>query len=203
MNKPNTDARQFAPAAARNRDPIMAVLLPWLREGASVLEIASGTGEHAVHMAAARPDITWQPSDPDPAGRDSIAGWIAHSGLENVLQPVRLDVREQPWPVTGADLILCCNMIHIAPWEAAVALVEGAGRILSDNGVLFLYGPYKRHGSHTAPSNEAFDASLRARDPSWGVRDLEAVEELANRNGLALAEIVPMPANNFSVIFRR
>lgn len=203
MNTLSDDKRKFAPATARNRDPIMAVLLPWLKPGASVLEVASGSGEHGVHMAAARPDINWQPTDPDAPSRDSIAAWIAHSGLPNIKPPLDLDVCALPWPVDRADLILCCNMIHIAPWEAAVALIEGAGRILGGDGVLFLYGPYKRDGAHTAPSNAAFDDSLRARNAEWGIRDLEAVEEQAAANGLALADVVAMPANNFSVVFRK
>jgi len=203
MNNLTSDKRKFAPATARNRDPIMAVLLPWLRQGASVLEVASGSGEHAVHMAAARPDINWQPTDPDPSGRDSIAAWIDHSGLPNIHQPLDLDVCATPWPIKSADLILCCNMIHIAPWQAAVALIEGAGRILSDEGVLFLYGPYKRDGAHTAPSNAAFDDSLRSRNADWGIRDLEAVEAQAAANGLALADVVAMPANNYCVVFRK
>lgn len=203
MNTPSTDNRKFAPATARNRDPIMAVLLPWLTDGAQVLEIASGSGEHAVHMATARPDIQWQPTDPDPDARASIAAWIAHSGLANIAPPLELDVCRSPWPVESADLILCCNMIHIAPWDAAVALVEGAGRILPSNGILFLYGPYKRSGAHTADSNAAFDESLRSRNPAWGIRDMEAVTDLAADNSLSLIEAVPMPANNFSVIFRK
>lgn len=203
MNNLTSDKRKFAPATARNRDPIMAVLLPWLRQGASVLEVASGSGEHAVHMAAARPDINWQPTDPDPSSRDSIAAWIAHSGAANINPPLELDVCATPWPVKSADLILCCNMIHIAPWPAAVALIDGAGRILSDDGVLFLYGPYKRDGAHTAPSNAAFDDSLRSRNSDWGIRDLEAVEEQAAASGLALADVVAMPANNFCVVFRK
>ena len=203
MNSLMDDKRKFAPATARNRDPIMAVLLPWLQQGATVLEVASGSGEHAVHMAAARPDINWQPTDPDSSSRDSIAAWIAHSGLPNIRPPLALDVCAVPWPVDRADLILCCNMIHIAPWDAAVALIGGAGRILSDEGVLFLYGPYKRDGAHTAPSNAAFDDSLRSRNPDWGIRDLEAVEDQATANGLTLADVVAMPANNFCVIFRK
>jgi len=203
MNNLTSDKRKFAPATARNRDPIMAVLLPWLRQGASVLEVASGSGEHAVHMAAARPDINWQPTDPDSSSRDSIAAWIAHSGATNIKPPLDLDVCATPWPVESADLILCCNMIHIAPWQAAEALIQGAGRVLSDDGVLFLYGPYKRDGTHTAPSNAAFDDSLRSRDADWGIRDLEVVEAQAASNGLALADVVAMPANNFCVVFRK
>jgi len=202
MTTHSADRRQ-APAAARNREPIADILLPRLSPGASVLEIASGTGEHAVHMAAARPDIHWQPSDPDPDSRASIAAWIAHTGLANVAPPVDLDVRRRPWLVGPVDLILCCNMIHIAPWACAEALIAGAGDMLNPGGILFLYGPFRRDGAHTAPSNEAFDQSLRARDPSWGVRDLEAVTELAEAADMAFADAVAMPANNFSILYRR
>ena len=197
------DLRRFAPAALRNRDPIAEVLQPRLAHGASVLEIGSGTGEHAVHMAALRPDTTWQPTDPDPACRESIAAWTAHTGLTNVAPPLDLDVRHRPWPAGRADLVLCCNLIHIAPWDCAVALAAGAGRLLGAGGELLLYGPFRRGGTHTAPSNAAFDAALRRQDPDWGVRDLEEVTLLAAGNGLELVEAVPMPANNFCAIFGR
>ena len=194
--------RRFAPAAARNRDPIAAVVLPRLARGARVLEIGSGTGEHAVHLAALRPDTRWQPSDPDPACRESIAAWTAHAGLANIAPPIDLDVRTVPWPAGRADLVLCSNLIHIAPWDCTAALAEGAGRLLGAGGELLLYGPFKRGGAHTAPSNAAFDAALRREDPGWGVRDLEEVAALAAANGLSFVEAVPMPANNFCVVFR-
>ncbi len=198
------DRRRFAPAASRNRDPIAAVVLARLRRGARVLEIGSGTGEHAVHMAALRPDTHWQPSDPDPASRESIAAWTAHAGLANVAPPLGLDVRRLPWPVGtigAADLVLCCNLIHIAPWDCTVALLEGAGQALVAGGEFLLYGPFARSGAHTAPSNAAFDAALRRQNPAWGVRDLETVAALAADNGLEFVEAVPMPANNFCAIF--
>lgn len=203
MTAARPDLRRRAPAAARNRGPIAAVLLPRLAEGARILEIGSGTGEHAVHFAAGRPDTVWQPSDPDPASRASIAAWTAHTGLANVAPPLDLDVRIQPWPAAEADFILCCNLIHIAPWACTAALLEGAGRLLGAGGELLLYGPFKRSGAHTAASNAAFDAALRRQDPDWGVRDLDEVTALAAGNGLAFAGAVPMPANNLCAIFER
>jgi len=198
------DARQFAPAAARNRDPIWAVLQPHLPAKGLVLEVASGSGEHAVHFArAAGPEITFQPSDPDLSARASIDAWTTASGLPNIRPALALDATSQTWPIASADVVLCCNMIHIAPWAAAVGLVQGAARVLAPGGLLFLYGPFKRDGRHTAPSNEAFDRDfLQARNPAWGVRDLEAVSELAEAAGFAPPLIEAMPANNLSVLFR-
>jgi len=201
--QPNPDARHVAPAAERNREPILSVLRRVLPASGQVLEIASGTGQHIVHFAAALPGLTWQPSDPDEAARESIAAWTAHAGLANVRAPLALDVLQAPWGVDAAQAVVCINMIHIAPWAAAQALFAGAGRLLAPGGVLFLYGPYRRGGAHTAPSNAAFDAQLRAADPAWGVRDLEDVAALGEAAGLALEEVVPMPANNFSLVFRR
>jgi SAM-dependent methyltransferase len=192
-----------APAAARNRDPILAVLRETMPSRGTVLEIASGTGEHAVHCAAALPHLTWQPSDVDEGALASIAAHSALAGLPNVLPPVELDVTLWPWPVVQADAIVCINMLHIAPWDAALALVAGSERVLAPGGVLYLYGPFRENGAHTAPSNAAFDASLRARNPEWGVRDLGEVTELAQKHGLDSAARVPMPANNLSVVFRR
>ena len=194
------DGRQCAPAPERNKGPILEVLQRVLPQAGVVLEIASGTGQHAAHFAAALPHLVWQPSDADLRVHESIRAWTGE--LTNVRSPVALDVRE-PWPLARADAVLCINMIHISPWVATLALIEGAGRVLPQGGVLFLYGPYRRFGRHTAPSNEAFDASLRARDPQWGVRDLEAVEECAAAAGLRLNEIVEMPANNLSVVFEK
>ena len=197
------DRRRSAAAAVRNRDPIAAVVLPRLPRGARILEIGSGTGEHAVHMAALRPDTSWQPSDPDPACRESIAAWTAHAGLANVAPPLDLDVRRRPWPAAAADFVLCCNLIHIAPWNCTAALLEGAGQVLGAGGELLLYGPFRRGGAHTAPSNAAFDAALRREDPAWGVRDLEAVTALAAESGLDFVEAVAMPANNFCALFAK
>ncbi|SOZ39531.1 DUF938 domain-containing protein [Cupriavidus neocaledonicus] len=197
------DARRMAPATERNREPILAVLRQVLPASGTVLEIASGTGQHAVHFAAALPGITWQPSDPDAAARASIAAWTAHAGLANVRAPLALDVCRQPWGIDAAAAVVCINMIHIAPWAAAEALFAGAGKLLGPGGVLFLYGPYRRGGAHTAPSNAAFDAQLRATDPDWGVRDMEAVIALGAAQGLRCDEPVPMPANNFCLVLRK
>lgn len=200
------DPRQRSPSTARNREPILSVLQRVLPADAGVLEIASGSGEHAVFVARAMPHITWQPSDPDAAARASIVGWTEAETLTNVLAPKDIDVRERIWGVENEapfDAMVAINMIHISPWEATLGLLDGARRLLRPGGVLYTYGPYKRGGRHTAPSNEAFDASLKARDPSWGVRDVTEVEGAAAVRGLALREIVEMPANNLSLIFAR
>jgi cyclopropane fatty-acyl-phospholipid synthase-like methyltransferase len=193
----------FAPSTARNRAPILEVLARVVPEGARVLEIASGAGEHAVWLAEHLRGVIWVPSDPDAEARASIDGWRAHTGLANVLPPLALDVSQSPWPLARADVVVCLNMIHISPWEATEALIAGASAILARGGVLYTYGPYRRGGAHTAPSNEAFDASLRARNPAWGVRDLEAVESTARAKGFVLEEIVEMPSNNLSLVFRK
>lgn len=192
-----------APAVARNRDPILNVLRRVLPARGLVLEIASGTGEHAVYFAGALPGIIWQPTDPDAAALRSIAAWRDQAGLPNLRPPLEFDVTASTWPVERADAVVCINMIHISPWRSAEGLMTGAGRVLGSGGVLFLYGPYKEDGRHTAPSNEAFDADLRARNPEWGVRDLGDVIALAASHGLDFAERVAMPANNLSVVFRR
>jgi SAM-dependent methyltransferase len=201
------DQRLSAPAAERNAAPILEVLQGVLPARGTVLEIASGTGQHAAyfaaHFTAGLPDLLWQPSDADPRARASIATWRAHTGLANLLAPLDLDVMREPWPIAAADAIVCINMIHIAPWEATLALMQGAGTRLATSGVLVTYGPYRRGGAHTAPSNAAFDADLRARNPAWGVRDMEAVETLAEAAGLVCEARVPMPANNFSLVFRK
>jgi SAM-dependent methyltransferase len=192
-----------APAAERNKEPILTVLRRVLPQRGLVLEVASGTGQHVAHFAAALPRLEWQPSDPDPAMRASIAAWIAEAGLSNVRLPIDLDVRRPDWGIDRADAVVCINMVHIAPWEATLHLAAGAARLVNPAGVLFLYGPYRRFGRHTAPSNEDFDADLKRRSPEWGVRDLEAVAEVTAGHGFVLEEVVSMPANNFSVVFRR
>jgi cyclopropane fatty-acyl-phospholipid synthase-like methyltransferase len=202
MASPLPPGALTAPAVARNREPILAVLRHVLPERGLVLEIASGSGEHGVYFAAALPGLTWQPTDPDPEARESIAAYRAAMALPNVLPPLALDAAASRWPVTKADVIVAINMIHIAPW-AAEGLMAGAERLLPAGGVLFLYGPFREHGRHTAPSNAAFDESLRARNREWGVRDLDEVVALASRHGFALEERVAMPANNLSVVFRR
>ncbi|MGU3418935.1 DUF938 domain-containing protein [Methylobacterium sp. D54C] len=192
-----------APAVARNRDAILAVLREILPDRGTVLEIASGSGEHAVHVAAALPGLDWLPSDPEPAARRSIAAHAFRAGLANIRPPLALDAAAAAWPVARVDGIVCINMIHIAPWAATEGLMAGAGRVLSAGGVLFLYGPFREADRSFAESNAAFDASLRARDPAWGVRDLDAVAAEAARHGLSLVRRVAMPANNLSLIFRR
>ena len=205
MSAPGRGAMR-ASAAERNREPILSVLRHVLPAQGTALEIASGTGQHAGAFAAAFPDLTWQPSDADPAACDSIAAWRDSLNLENLRPPLQLDVTGPDWEngiATSTTAILCINMIHIAPWAACESLIRGAGNLLARDGVLYLYGPYRRGGAHTAPSNADFDVSLRARNPDWGVRDLEAVAAKADMAGLALDQVVAMPANNFSLIFRR
>ena len=192
-----------APAVARNREPILAVLRRVLPAQGTVLEIASGTGEHAVHFAAGLPHLTWQPSDHEARALRSIAAHRAASSLPNLLPPLELDATTPVWPLARADAIVSINMIHIAPWAAALGLAAGAARLLAPGSALFLYGPFKVDGHHTAPSNASFDASLKAQDPQWGVRDLGEVADLARHHGFDLIERVAMPANNLSVIFRK
>ena len=171
-----------------------------------MLELASGSGEHAIFFARALPGVTWRPSDPDAAARASIAAWTEAEGLANVMPPVEIDVRTPVWGVEAAapfDALVAINMIHISPWEATLGLMAGAGRLLREGGVLFTYGAYKRDGEHTASSNETFDAWLKERDPSFGVRDLADVENAARNAGLRLNEIVDMPANNLSLVFEK
>jgi cyclopropane fatty-acyl-phospholipid synthase-like methyltransferase len=200
------DNRQHAPAAARNREPILAVLRRVLPARAKVLEIASGSGEHAVFFAGELPGLDWTPSDPDAAARASIAAWIESESVANVRAPLEIDVMNPAWEAAlerPLDALISINMIHIAPWEAALGLCAGAGRLLDAGGVLFLYGPFMRDGRHTAPSNEAFNAWLKQRDPRFGVRDLAAVEDAASTQRFALREIVEMPANNLSLVFAK
>lgn len=202
MGDPGQDARLHAPATERNRDPILAILRRVLPPGGLVLEVASGTGQHAVHFASALPEITWQPSDPDPGARASIDAWREHAAPPNLRPAVAVDVTRHPWPIDRADALVCINMIHISPWACTEALLQNAVRLLPPEGILFTYGPYKREGRHTSPSNEAFDRSLRDRDPSWGVRDVDEVAGAAGGHGFVLAEVHPMPANNLSLVFR-
>ncbi len=202
-----TDTRRHAPAVARNREHVLSVLRDVLPAQGRVLEIASGSGEHTAFLAPHFPTLEWQPSDADPEAFPSIIGW-SHSTIANnpdvtIHPPVYLNTCEQPWPVEHADAILALNMIHISPWESCEGLMAGAGRILSLGGTLYLYGPFRQNGQHTAPSNAEFDAMLRQQDPRWGVRDLEDVIALAHGHGLGLDQTVAMPANNFSVLFTR
>lgn len=197
------DRRLYSSAAARNRGPILDVLRAVLPAAGLVLEIASGSGEHVIHFATHLPRLKFLPSDPDAATRESIAAWIKAAGAANVLAPVALDAASTPWPVAKAAAIVCINMIHISPWAATEGLFAGARRILPAGAPLYLYGPYKRGGAHTAASNVAFDESLRRWNAAWGVRDLEDVAACAAENGFGELQVIEMPANNLSVLFRR
>jgi len=197
------DRRLQYPATERNRDVILDVLRGALPATGLVLEIASGSGEHIVHFARAFPNLTFQPSDPEDAALQSIRGWTQDTGAANVLPPVMLDAASDRWPLNSADAILCINMIHISPWRATEGLFHGASKLLREGSPLYLYGPYRRTDVVTAPSNEAFDASLKARNPEWGLRDLEVVAALARTEGFSAPAITEMPANNLSVVFRR
>jgi Protein of unknown function (DUF938) len=191
------DAREFSPSAARNRGPIREVLTRVLPKKGIALEIGSGTGEHVICFAKALPGLLWLPSDPDAASRASIKAWRAIEGLANVRAPVAIDVREKVWGVENDapfDAMISLNMVHIAPWEAALGLLAGAG-------VLVFYGPFMLGGTHTAASNAAFDADLKRRDPRWGVRDVDELIGAAAPHGLELLELVAMPANNISLVF--
>ena len=197
--------RQFAPATVRNTQPILTVLRAVLPRRGRVLEIGSGTGQHVVAFAAAFPAVDWQPSDPDPEARRSIAAWAADSGSDNVSAPLDIDVTARGWetvPTRPLDAILCINLLHIAAWEVCEGLIRGAARLLTPARPLILYGPFTRGGAHTAPSNAQFDRALRWHNPAWGVRDLDEVTELAGTRGFALNRVVDMPANNLSVVFR-
>jgi SAM-dependent methyltransferase len=194
------DARH-APATTRNREPILAVLRDTLPPSGLILEIASGTGEHVRFFAEALPALDWQPSDPDPDALASIAAWS--EGVPNIRPPLQLDASSPDWPIKRADAILCINMVHISPWAAAEGLFAGAARLLVPDAPLYLYGPYRRADVPTAPSNEAFDLSLKSRNPEWGLRRLEDVTALAERCGFRFDLLAEMPANNVSVVFRR
>lgn len=200
--------RRDAPSARRNRQPIWDVLTRILPAHGTVLEVASGTGQHAGYFAPRLAPRRWQPSDLDPGLFDSIKAWTAEvsdqpAGEATILEPVVLDVCAAEWPIAGADAIVCINMIHIAPIEACLGLLAGAGRVLPPGGPLYLYGPFMRDGVHNAPSNQRFDQELRSADPRWGIRDLDEIAVEAEKHGLVLDEVVPMPANNLSVVFRK
>ncbi len=197
------DARCYAPAAARNRDVILKTLRQHLPERGHVLEIASGSGEHITYFARARPGLTFQPSDPDPVCRPSIDAWTRHHGLTNVAPAITLDTRQNFSPSNRVDIVICINMIHIAPWSATVGLMRNTATLLPTGGLLFLYGPFRRYAAHTAPTNEKFDSDLRIQNPEWGIRDLEAVTKLAKDHGFSMLMAEAMPSNNFSVVFKR
>jgi len=197
------DGRIVSPSAERNKGPIAEVLMRVLPGPGDVLEVSSGTGQHVVHFAQAMPHIRWQPSEYDADNLKTIASWLEQAHLSNIEAPVHLDVHDEVWPVDDVAAVVCLNMIHIAPPSATEALVRGAARILRSGGILFLYGPYRREGRHTSPSNEAFDQLLKARNPDWGVRNLDDVALLAASAGLELQEIKAMPANNFAIVFSK
>ncbi|WP_404370811.1 DUF938 domain-containing protein [Sphingomonas sp. MMS24-J45] len=191
--------RKHAPATLRNRMVIADVLREALPRSGTVLEIASGSGEHAAYFAGELPALEWQPSDPDPSALLSIAAWC--EGSANVAPPIALDAAAPEWPIARADAVLCINMVHISPWDATLGLMAGAARVLDAGALLMLYGPFLQDGLPTAPSNLAFDESLRSRDPAWGIRSVEAVADAAQ--GFALERTFEMPANNLMLLFRR
>jgi len=199
--------KRHAPAAERNRQPILEVLSRYLPDAGRVLEISSGTGQHVCWFARHHPKLHWHPSDPDPSARASVQAWLTQEEHSNIAAPIDLETSAWPWPVAAEvqplDCVININMIHISPWKSCEGLMHGTEHVLKSGGILFMYGPYQIDGEHTAPSNQAFDASLRSRDPSWGVRDLAKVQQLAESHGLDYIEHVPMPANNFSVIYRK
>lgn len=197
------DARRHAPATARNREAILAVLRDVLPSSGLVLEVASGSGEHVVHFAGGLPALQWQPTDPDPAAIASVAAWTGDANLPNIRPPLTLDASSPDWPVQAADAILCINMAHISPWAATVGLFMQGARLLPKGAPLILYGPYFRKDHEAAPSNLAFDESLRARNGQWGVRWLEDVTQLAQGQGFALEVVHEMPANNLTLVYRR
>ena len=199
---PGMDGKHHAPAAQRNREPIRVVLASELPARGTVLEIASGSGEHAVHFARAFPDVTWQPSDASGHALESIAAWRAEAALPNLLAPVELDVTAASWPVARADAIVCINLLHVAPWPVALALFAGAARVLSPGALLYLYGPFRFSGAFTSPSNADFDRSVRIRDPRWGVRDVDDLTAAARSHGMTLRATIAMPANNHSLVYR-
>jgi hypothetical protein len=197
------DARRHAPATARNREPIAAVLWAELPPSGLVLEVASGTGEHCAHFAPLFPALDWQPTDPDPQSLASIAAWAESAACPKIRPPLALDASAPDWPVAHANAMLCVNMVHISPWEATLGLLDGAARLLAPGAPLILYGPYLREGVETAPSNRAFDADLRRRDPRWGLRAIEAMDAAAAERGLARTALHEMPANNIMPVYRR
>ena len=199
--EPSAEAKRTAPATERNRDAITHVLKGYLPAQGRVLEIASGTGEHIVHFAAQFPHLTWQPSDSDPLALASIAAWRAESGGDNLLAPVEVDAAAD-WQVQDISAILCINMVHISPWEATKGLMRNAGRLLPKGGVLYVYGPFRQQNRPTAPSNEEFDRNLKSRNSQWGLRLVEDVAQEASLHALHLDQIIEMPENTLSLLFR-
>jgi len=203
MSYANAMAKGFAPAAERNRQPILDVLRRVLPPAGLVLEVASGTGQHVLFFSEHLPALQWQPTDTSSDALRSIGAWVDEAARENLLPPLELDVRWPDWPVTTADALMCINMIHISPWETTDALFRGASELLTGGSHLITYGPYRLHGAHTAPSNAAFDESLRSRNARWGIRDIDELTELGSRTGFTLQERVDMPANNMTLVWTR
>jgi len=201
--RPQPALQPSSPAAERNKQPILDELVGLLPDTGRVLEIGSGTGQHVAFFAAALPRLIWLPSERERDMLEAIRDRIAAAGLANVEEPRHLDVTEVPWPVERADALFCANVIHIAPWAVTTALFDGARRVLTAGDLLILYGPFRRSGRHTAPSNASFDRGLRERNPEWGVRDLEDVTSVAQRHGFELDTTISMPANNLIVAYRR
>ncbi|WP_417415119.1 DUF938 domain-containing protein [Hoeflea sp.] len=197
------DVKLSSPSALRNRGPIAELLHHVLPDSGTVLEIASGSGEHVIHFARLFPNLVWQPSDPSLEARASVQDWVRSESLANVLPPLDVDASAETWPIAAADAMIAINMVHISPWTATQGLLGGAGKLLPSGGVLVLYGPYRCQGQPLVPSNADFDASLRARNPEWGIRLLEDVESLAKKSGLTLTSVTEMPANNLGVVFTR
>ena len=198
-----TMAKGFAPAAERNRQPILDVLRRVLPPSGLVLEVASGTGQHAIFFSEHLPSLRWQPTDASSEAVQSIGAWVDETARENILAPLDLDVRSPQWPIAKADALVCINMIHISPWETTEALFHGASKLLPGGAPMVTYGPYRLQGEHTAPSNAAFDQSLRSRNARWGVRDIDELLELGVRTGFTLEERVSMPANNMTLVWMR
>ena len=198
-----SDRRRSAPAALRNREPIAEVLRQWLPASGTVLEVASGTGEHAVWLAGRFPDLDWQPSDVHPDALASIAAWADASGLPNLRTPVVIDAGAGDWPVASAAAVLNINMAHISPWSASLGLIAGAAKLLPADGPMIVYGPWLKDDIETVASNLAFDSDLKARDPEWGLRRVEDFAAAASAKGLRLVEFRKMPANNLMLLFRR
>lgn len=201
--------KKHAPATDRNREPILAVLKDCLPDHGTILEIASGSGQHTIYFINHMPGHYWQPSDPDEESRNSISAWWWDVQLNNILPPLNINTQDDVWPIETVKIplpvsaIVCINMTHISPWQSTIGLMKGAARILPTDGILYLYGPYKIDGKHTAPSNELFDINLRSKNPKWGVRDLNDMKNLALEHGLSFVKTVDMPANNLSVIFKK
>jgi hypothetical protein len=194
--------KQAPPAAVRNTPHLIEALATALPATGLVLEVASGSGYHAAHFARAFPRLTWQPSDPDETSRTSIAAYAQDEGLQNLRAPLGLDVM-RPWPIAAADAVLCINMIHISPWAATLALFEGAAKILKLSAPLITYGPYILRGDFRGEGNVSFDASLKSRNPAWGLREVDEIEKVAANNGFTLEKITPMPANNLTLVWRK